>query len=54
MFKANNETETVVKQKIEEHLEEMRQTTNTQLASYAKITKFIEQIEPFVKTPQKN
>jgi long-chain acyl-CoA synthetase len=53
MFKANNETETVVKQKIEEHLEEMRQTTNTQLASYAKITKFIEQIEPFVKTPTK-
>jgi long-chain acyl-CoA synthetase len=53
MFKAHNETESAVKQKIEEYLEQMRQETNKNLASYAKITKFIEQIEPFVKTPTK-
>ena len=53
MFKAHNEPDAVVKQKIEEHLETMRQETNEKLASYSKITKFIEQIEPFVKTPTK-
>jgi len=53
MFKAHNEADSVVKQKIEEYLEEMRIQTNEQLASYSKIMKFIEQIEPFVKTPTK-
>jgi len=53
MFKAHNEVDTIVKQKIEDYLEEMRIETNAQLASYAKIVKFIEQIEPFVKTPTK-
>ena len=53
MFKAHNEPDAAVKQKIEEHLEKMRIETNEKLASYSKITKFIEQIEPFVKTPTK-
>ncbi len=53
MFKANNEPEDVVKEKITNYLEELRVETNKNLASYSKITKFIEQIEPFVKTPTK-
>ena len=53
MFKANNTAEAEVKQKIEDYLEEMRIEVNGQVASFAKIQKFIEQIEPFVKTPTK-
>ncbi|WP_457744459.1 AMP-binding protein [Sulfurimonas sp.] len=53
MFKANNTPEGEVKQKIENYLEEMRIEVNTKLASFSKIQKFIEQIEPFVKTPTK-
>jgi len=53
MFKANNTPEAEVKQKIEAYLEEMRVAVNEQVASFAKIQKFIEQIEPFVKTPTK-
>ena len=53
MFKANKIPENEVKEKINNLLESMRKEVNAQLASYAKITKFIEQIEPFVKTPTK-
>jgi len=53
MFKADNTPESEVKQKIENYLEEMRVEVNTQLAAFSKIQKFIEQIEPFVKTPTK-
>ncbi|WP_457747414.1 AMP-binding protein [Sulfurimonas sp.] len=53
MFKAHNTPDSQVKKKIEELLEEMRIEVNSQLASYAKIVKFVEQIEPFVKTPTK-
>ena len=53
MFQANNTAEAEVKQKIENYLEEMRIEVNGQVASFAKIQKFIEQIEPFVKTPTK-
>ncbi len=53
MFKGHNTPETEVKQKIEALLEDMRIETNTKLASYSKIMKFIEQIEPFIKTPTK-
>jgi len=53
MFKANNTPESEVKQKIENYLEEMRVEVNRQLAAFSKIQKFIEQIEPFVKTPTK-
>jgi long-chain acyl-CoA synthetase len=34
-------------------LEEIRCTVNTQLSGYSKITKVIEQCEPFIKTPTK-
>ncbi|WP_304544020.1 AMP-binding protein [Sulfurimonas microaerophilic] len=53
MFEANHTPDDVVKQKITEYLENMRIKVNTQMASFSKITKFIEQIEPFVKTPTK-
>jgi len=53
MFKADNTPESEVKAKIDKLLEEMRVETNTKLASFSKISKFVEQIEPFVKTPTK-
>jgi len=53
MFKADNTPESEVKEKIDKLLEEMRIETNKKLASFSKITKFVEQIEPFVKTPTK-
>jgi len=53
MFKANAIPESEVKAKIDKLLEEMRIETNKKLASFSKITKFVEQIEPFVKTPTK-
>jgi len=53
MFKADNTPESEVKEKINKLLEEMRIETNKKLASFSKITKFVEQIEPFVKTPTK-
>jgi len=53
MFKANNTPENEVKEKINNLLEEMRIETNKQVASFSKIVKFVEQIEPFVKTPTK-
>jgi len=53
MFKANATPESEVKAKIDNLLEEMRIETNKKLASFSKITKFVEQIEPFVKTPTK-
>ena len=53
MFKADNVPENQVKEKIDKLLEEMRNDVNAQVASFSKITKFVEQIEPFVKTPTK-
>jgi long-chain acyl-CoA synthetase len=53
MFKADNTPESEVKEKIDKLLEDMRNEVNKKLASFSKITKFIEQIEPFVKTPTK-
>lgn len=53
MFAGNVNSEDVMKQKIQEYLEHMRQHVNTQMAAFSKITKFIEQIEPFIKTPTK-
>ena len=53
MFKGDNAPEAEVKKKIENLLEEMRQDVNTKVASYCKMVKFVEQIEPFIKTPTK-
>ncbi len=53
MFDGHHRSDDEVKQKITEYLEEIRVEMNAHLASYSKIIKFIEQIEPFVKTPTK-
>lgn len=53
MFEAHKLPESEVKEKINKLLEEMRQDVNTKVASYAKMVKFVEQIEPFIKTPTK-
>lgn len=52
-FKANKHSDAQVKEDISTFLEQTREEINSQLASYSKIVKFIEQIEPFVKTPTK-
>lgn len=52
-FKADNASDAEVKEKIVALLESMRIEVNAKLASYARIIKFVEQIEPFVKTPTK-
>ena len=53
MFQADNTPDAEVKEKITQLLEEMRQEVNTKVASYCKMVKFVEQIEPFIKTPTK-
>jgi len=53
MFKANNTPDSKVADEIKNYLENMRLEVNTQVSSFSKIQKFIEQIEPFVKTPTK-
>ncbi len=52
-FRAHKNPDSKVKEEINTFLEQMRNEVNSQLASYSKIVKFIEQIEPFVKTPTK-
>ncbi len=53
MFKADNTPDAEVRQKIADFLEEMRVDVNSQISSFCRMTKFVEQIEPFVKTPTK-
>ena len=53
MFKGDNAPESEVKEKIHSLLEEMRLDVNSKVANYCKMVKFVEQIEPFIKTPTK-
>jgi len=53
MFKAYNTPDKEVAELITKHLEEMRVDINSQISSFSRITKYIHQIEPFVKTPTK-
>lgn len=53
MFKADNQPDSQVANDIIQFLEEMRVDVNSQISSSSKINLFIEQIEPFVKTPTK-
>jgi long-chain acyl-CoA synthetase len=52
-FNANKNTDAKVSEDIIKFLEEMRVAVNEQVASSSKMIKFVEQIEPFVKTPTK-
>lgn len=53
MFKADNMPDSEVKEKIDNLLEDMRLEVNSQVSSFSKMVKFIEQIEPFIKTATK-
>ena len=53
MFKAYKHSDAKIRDEIAKYLEDMRIDVNSKICSYSKITKFIEQIEPFVKTPTK-
>lgn len=53
MFKANNTPDSKVSEDITNFLEEMRVDINSKISSFSRITKFIEQVEPFTKTPTK-
>lgn len=48
---ADNKPDSVVKNEIEDLLESMRVDVNSKVSSFSKINKFIEQIDPFAKTP---
>lgn len=52
-FNAHHSPDSKVKEEILNLLEEIKKDVNAQLASYSKIASFVEQIEPFVKTPTK-
>jgi len=53
MFESHKNSDAHVKEEITKLLETMRTEFNTQLASFNKLAKCVEQIEPFVKTPTK-
>jgi len=53
MFHGTDRTSDEVRAKIKQLLEEMRVDVNSKIASYSRMVKFMEQIEPFVKTPTK-
>ena len=53
MFKANKKSDVDIREKIAALLEEMRVEVNSHLSSFSRMVKFVEQIEPFVKTPTK-
>ena len=52
-FKAHNKTDKQIKEDITNFLEELRVNINSQVSSFSRMSKFIEQIEPFIKTPTK-
>jgi long-chain acyl-CoA synthetase len=52
-FNADNSPDAQVAQEIIKLLEEMRVDVNSQVSSFCRMVKFVEQIEPFVKTPTK-
>ena len=52
-FHANKNTGSKVREEIAHFLEDMRLEVNSKISSFSKMAKFIEQIEPFVKTPTK-
>lgn len=53
MFHGESRASSEVLKGIESHLEELRTELNTKVSSYSRITKFIEQTDPFIKTPTK-
>lgn len=52
-FEADKNSDAYVKEEISKLLEEMRVEVNANISSFSRMVKFVEQIEPFVKTPTK-
>ncbi len=52
-FHAEKNPDAQVREDIANFLEEMRKDVNSQISSFSRMVKFVEQIEPFVKTPTK-
>jgi len=53
MFKGDYKTDEEIRDNISSLLEEMRVEVNSNISSFSRMVKFVEQIEPFVKTPTK-
>jgi long-chain acyl-CoA synthetase len=53
MLNANKRADEDVREDIQNILEEIRKEVNLRVANFSKITNFIEQTEPFIKTPTK-
>ncbi|MBU0721593.1 AMP-binding protein [bacterium] len=53
MFEADKNPDDKVREEISNFLEEMRKDVNSKISSFSRMVKFIEQIEPFIKTPTK-
>ena len=53
IFKADKLPDAKIREDIANLLEDMRIEINSKVTSFSKITRFIEQIEPFIKTPTK-
>jgi len=52
-FEADKNSDDYVREEIVKLLEEMRVGVNANISSFSRMVKFVEQIEPFVKTPTK-
>ena len=52
-FAGDKSTDKKVREDITNLLEDMRKDVNSNISSFCKMLKFVEQIEPFVKTPTK-
>ncbi len=53
MFKGDYKTDEEIRNDISSLLENMRVEVNSKISSFSRMVKFVEQIEPFVKTPTK-
>lgn len=51
LFSSKKLIESEVRGKVQEMLEEIRQQVNSQVSTFAKVIRVIEQVEPFEKTP---
>ena len=53
MFHGEKKTDKEMSELVSKHLEDMRVDINSKISSFSRISKYIEQIEPFTKTPTK-
>jgi len=53
IFHGEKKTDEEMNKLVSKHLEDMRVDINSKISSFSRISKYIEQIEPFTKTPTK-